>query len=566
MKGRCAPQPARFFCAHVYMRVCVCRRMFLIFYAVLGTSVQTSSLLHILGSDLFHGALDGEGGNDEAAGRAGSARPVGRLDELNGSVYVAPGDKRGGAGMERRPLAGQAPFAAGGYAQGSFQAHGAGGRPGHGPGAGDPRRGAYRGYERGYDRGYDLQSGSRDAEAAARAAAGEQGKGAAGMANGTHGHWMPEHGGAAPGNYRGRGQGPQGAGGPPRRGGAAMQWHGPAPTYGGAGGRGGSMNAYHAHHMRGGGPEVSAGAGGPVFKPSAGVAGVAPGRGADARSQQYSAAKGPRAPVHAMHQMHQPLMNGRADARNAPVARMQQMNADAKDLQPGTVSSAVPIAAADGVSGPAPGTAPTVDADQHEEAQDDSTSGASAAEKEAADKARREAKKKSKKEKQRKGKEEKEDKTQEDKTPSSSCTPVQGTPVITPEVAPEQPPTMLRISHEAQEQASSAADSSPELAPSMGTSGSKGGAGTEPEEAVAKEKVKGSGGAAKQQSQAPQGGGPGEKDKEKEKEKAAKVTPPAAKKQKETANKKSHQQQKNQNAQVLSPPPPPVPFVAGGGC
>jgi hypothetical protein len=504
---------------------------------------QTSSLLHILGSDLFHGAFDGEGGNDEGAGPAGSSRAVGRLDELNGSVYVAPGDRRSGASLDKRSLAGQAPLTAGGCAQVPFQAHGAGGRVGYGQGASDaPRRGGHRGYDRGYD---------YSAEAAARAPVGEHGKGGAVMTNGTHGHWMPEHG-SVPVNYRGRGQGPQGIAGP-RRG--SGQWQGHAPPYGGGGGRGGSMTAHYVSHVRGGGPDVSGGAGGPVWKPfaGAGAAGGAAGRGADMRSPQLSATKGPRTPMQSMQQLHQPSLNGRADAMMPPVAQLQQIHAD---INTDAVSMAMPPAAAEDVSGHVLGSASTVDAEQAEAAEDDSTSGASAAEKEAADKARREAKKKIKKEKQRKSKVEK-----EDQTPSSSCTPVQGTPDIAAEAAeaaPEQPPPMSISSNAAQDQAivANAANSTPDPAPSKCTAGAedsaRDSAGAEAEALVAKEKGKGVGAAANLTStaklpQALPGGALGEK----EKEKNAKVTPPAAKKQKETANRKSQQQQKNQNAQVL---------------
>ena len=282
-----------------------------------------------------------------------------------------------------------------------------------------------------------------------------------------------------------------------------------------------------------------------MWKPLAG-SGAAAGRGADMRSPQLAATKGPRTPMQSMQQLHQPLLNGRTDARMPPVAQLQRINAD---INTDTISMAMPPAAAEDVSGHAMGSAETVDVEQAEAAEDDSTSGASAAEKEAADKARREAKKKFKKEKQRKGKEEK-----EDQTPSSSFTPMQGTPDIAAEAAPEQPPPMSISSNAAQDQAlvASAANSTQDPAPSKCTAGAensaKDSAGAEAEALVAKEKGKGVGAAANFTStaklpQALPGGALGEK--EKEKEKNAKVTPPAAKKQKETANRKTQQQQKN---------------------
>ena len=319
------------------------------------------------------------------------------------------------------------------------------------------------------------------------------------------------------------------------------------------------MNAHYVSHVRGGGPDVSGGAGGPVWKPfaGAGAAGVAAGRGADVRSPQLAATKGPRTPMQSMQQLHQPLLNGRADARMPPVAQQQRMIAD---INTNTVSMAMPPAAAKDVSSHALGSASTLDAEQAEAAEDDSTSGASAAEKEAAEKARREAKRKNKKEKQRKSKEEK-----EDQTPSSSCTPVQGTPDIAAEAAPEQPPPMSISSNAAQDQAlvANAASSTLDPAPSKCTAGAedsaKDSARVEAEALDTKEKGKGVGAAANLTTTAKlplalPGGALGEKEKEKEKEKNAKVTPPAAKKQKETANKKTQQQQRNQNAQVLPGP------------
>jgi hypothetical protein len=254
--------------------------------------------------------------------------------------------------------------------------------------------------------------------------------------------------------------------------------------------------------------------------------------------------------MQSMQQLHQPLLNGRADARIPPVAQLQRIHAD---INTDTVSMAMPPAAADAVSGHVLGSASTVDAEQAEAAEDDSTSGASAAEKEAAEKARREAKRKNKKEKQRKSKEEK-----EDQTPSSSCTPVQGTPDIAAEAAPEQPPPMSISSNAAQDQAlvANAASSTLDPAPSKCTAGAedsaKDSARVEAEALDTKEKGKGVGAAANLTTTAKlplalPGGALGEK----EKEKNAKVTPPAAKKQKETANRTSQQQQKNQNAQVL---------------
>ena len=512
-------------------------------------ALQTSSLLHILGSDLFHGALDGEGSNDEVieGDTRGSSRLVGRLDELNGSVYVAPDQTP--LSLERKSVLGQAPVTASAFAPGAVAGHVTQNRA-----AGYSQDAQRRGYL-----GYDHSAAGRDGEAGARAAVGEHGRPMQGMPDGAHGHWMPEHG--APFNYRGGGRwgGPHGqSAGGPRRGG---HWNGP-PPYSGMGGRGAGWNVNHA---RGGGTEAAGVAGGAGWKPS----GALPaGRGMEHRSLPHSNfTKGVRQP---MQQYQQPHMNGRPDPRQPQVVTVQQVKAPASrevlKADAGKTSgrteiqlsvSAIAPEAASAKATVHPSTSSAVgDTVQTENAQIDSTAADAdilAAEKEAADKAKREAKKKIKKEKLRKVKED----------IAQSSAPLQVDTIVDHEHPSRKtsPRLSLTLSEEEDSSVPLAAHDLPAVSIQK-SQGMEENLVPEQEPAVVHEKSKGAAAVAKMPNTTQvQGGGGvaavGVKGAEvggktdKDKDKCVKVAPLATRKQKDVPNKKSQQQQKQQQPQVL---------------
>ena len=518
--------------------------------------VQTSSLLHILGSDLFHGALDVEGADDDGTGRSGlarGARPVGRLDELNGSEYVAPDAPNPGS-LERKPVLDRAPLNQSSYVPEEFSGRTEnGGRGVDSEGVPfSPSTDGYQAQRRDFQ-GYDFQGASRDAHGgptqAGRAGVAQYGRSPHALPNGAHQHWMPEAG--APGNHRGgwRGQGQHGyyGGGGVKRGGLA-HYNGPIP-YGGAGGRGGS---FIVNHMRGGGPDGQGGAGlGPA---SMGLGAVGGGRGMEYRNQNQFP-KGGRAHLQQQYQKH-PYMNGRPDIRHtdgSSVAHVSSSAMSARSEVRGVDASKAPDAGAgEKMPGHDPGSAGVNDSVQSEEVHMGSMGGdvgMSAAEKELAEKAKREAKKKSKKEKMRKGKE-------ESASSTASTTPVQGTPIIgakqpqeavpslegllvpqksSPEVVAEPESPQAAQMSEQSRQESPVPDSMP------ATAGKDKGKWPAAKQSNASQTYGGLTGA----------GGNKASDTAGKVEKSSKGAQSVAKKQKETSGKKNQQQQKQQQGQVL---------------
>ena len=533
---------------------------------------QTSSLLHILGSDLFHD-LDGMAGHDDGAdngGHRGSFGMVGRLDELNGSIYVAPGDARAGSlpgkSMQSQGALGGSLAGRSMLAQGPLG--GGGARPSH----------AASSRVAGKLTGYEFIAHGRDGDQGqhAKASVGDQSKSQYSKPNGAHGNWVPENG--APGNYRGggRGQVPYGYGvGGAKRSGHA-NFNGPAP-YGGAAGRPAGFNM---KHLRGGGPEAAvealraqaeaakamsqqqgvqmpkdaqpyaAGVGGPGGKPSGGSA--------DSYRNQQHASKGARPTLQTLQQPH---MNGRLDTTQGPGVAGQDVAPAARDTiekdgitrtgqkqGQGSATSTAPDAALDSTSqGPPSGSSVTSDILQPEEAQSDSAleESKSAADKEAADKAKREAKKQNKKEKMRKGKDQ--------GTPSD--TPLEDTPEIDAVQPPDQPPPLAEANLAPKNEANADSNQEPTLPlPS----------GQDPKEnfldaadpTVVKDAYKDAskGAAASSKSSSvitSQRGGVVGSVKTKEAKTLEKVVPAPAKKQKESIAKKSQQQPKQQQPQVL---------------
>lgn len=485
--------------------------------------MQTSSLLHILGSDLFHGALDGDGGEDrtEGVGRERSAKPAGRLDELNNSAYPVPGASALGS-MQATSMAAPAHPGGSNYSQNPFVGRSAS-NSGSGYSQGAPQR-----------HGQGLE-----AHASHRSGAGEQPEGEA------RGEWIQEQ--VAAEYFRGvRGQGLHGYGaGGPMKGGRG-QWNGPGVPFQGASttGRGGYVN-----HMRGGAPaEVPSGAG-PGFRPSGGPARPGAdleqsgGKSAESRHHVNVGHKGAKTSMQGQHQL---LVNGRMEGRQiSPAAANQERPTEeeghASELQnsasrPDALqsqasrqssgpSAASPLAPAEEVQG-----ADLVIGDE----------GTSATGKEAAEKARKEAKKKSKKEKMKKGK--------EDSTPSSTP---QDTPVIGALQSPEQTPPLSSLSLEKPN-----APSDQEIVKGSTSAGNdRADAAAVEGPATVKDKSKGQAPSLKASSAGQLAGGAAAPSANKtadggKADKASKGVAPSAKKPKESNNKKGQHNQKHQQSQV----------------
>ena len=351
---------------------------------------DTSSLLHILGGDLY-GAMDLDGGDDMGGGKARlgeSSRRVGRLDELNGSEYVPLSPDRSKPNKQDQEMSG--------YAQGAFAANTASRRMGHFPQlTEDAHHRDLQGYEhQGRDCGRSVNV----------------------MSDGAHGqHWLPEHGSRGPsrGGMRG-GLAMYGYGGGGPRGGG--HYGGPVPT-GGRGSRGGAMN-----HVRGGGPE-------PGARGHVGAGPAAGGRGVDYRAQpQFAKGGRPMMPPH--HQQHPTQMNGRVDPRDDLVKPSDLLEPTVKNVD----VSAVQKADFDGNARRSSASSSTGNPALAEEAQRAVDEAVSAAEKEAADKAKKE-KKKNKKDKTKRGKD-------ETSPNASTTTSIQSTPLMDAQQAQEEVPPM----------------------------------------------------------------------------------------------------------------------------